>query len=148
MAITTLMDRGSIRVVDYRCQVGPAEEPFVERHRSFSVAYVRRGSFGYRVRGESYELVTGSVLVGHPGDEYVCTHDHFQGDECLNFYLDPALIEALGARPEAWRTGGVPPLPELMVLGELAQSVAEGRSDVGLDEAGLWFRGTGDRTPG
>jgi AraC family transcriptional regulator len=31
----------------------------------------------------------------------------------------------------------VPPLPELMVLGELAQSAADQRSDVGLDEAGL-----------
>ena len=31
----------------------------------------------------------------------------------------------------------MPPLPELMVLGELAQSAADGQSDVGLDEAGL-----------
>jgi AraC family transcriptional regulator len=30
-----------------------------------------------------------------------------------------------------------PPLPELVVLGELAQAAADGRSDVGLDEAGL-----------
>jgi len=31
----------------------------------------------------------------------------------------------------------VPPLPELMVLGELAQAAAERRSDLGLDEVGL-----------
>jgi len=31
----------------------------------------------------------------------------------------------------------VPPVPELMVLGELAQAAAEGRSDVGADEAGM-----------
>jgi AraC-like DNA-binding protein len=139
VAITTLIDRGSIWVIDYRCQAGPDQRPFVEHHESFTVSYVRRGSFGYRVRGESYELVTGSVLVGQPGDEYVCTHDHVQGDECLSFYLAPELLEAIGARPQAWPTGGVPPLPELMVLGELAQAAADGRSDVGLDEAGLWF---------
>src|SRR5438270_12555084 len=31
------------------------------------------------------------------------------------------------------------PLAELMVLGELAQSAAEGKSDVGLDEIGQMF---------
>jgi AraC family transcriptional regulator len=40
-------------------------------------------------------------------------------------------------RPEFWRTGCLPPLPELVVVGELAQSVSEGRVDVGLDEIGL-----------
>ena len=37
------------------------------------------------------------------------------------------------------RSGGsarLPPLPELMVLGELAQTAADGNSDVGLDEVG------------
>jgi AraC-like DNA-binding protein len=31
------------------------------------------------------------------------------------------------------------PVPELVVLGELAQAAAEGRSDVGLDEVGMLF---------
>src|SRR3982074_1504982 len=35
--------------------------------------------------------------------------------------------------------GGAPPVPELMVLGELAQAAADGRSDVGLDEVGHAF---------
>ena len=38
-----------------------------------------------------------------------------------------------------WRTACLPPLPELIVLGELAQTAAEGKSDIGLDEAGLLF---------
>src|SRR5439155_19466164 len=115
----------------------PADEPCLERHGGFSVNYVRRGSFGYRVRGESFELVAGSIVVGHPGDEYLCTHDHVYGDECLSFHLAPALVETIGDRTETWRTGCVPPLPELMVLGELAQASAEGRSDVGVDEVGM-----------
>jgi AraC family transcriptional regulator len=139
MAATAVLRRGSISVIDYRCGVGPGDAPFVERHGGFSVSYVRKGSFGYRVQGEAFELVAGSILVGHPGDEYVCTHDHVYGDECLSFELAPALVEAIGARGEIWRTGGVPPLPELMVLGELAQAAAEGRSDVGLDEVGMLF---------
>ncbi|HZP94379.1 MAG TPA: AraC family transcriptional regulator [Burkholderiales bacterium] len=140
MLATTVLRHKSLSVIDYRCSAGPADRPFVERHRSFSVSYVRKGSFGCRTRGESFELVAGSVLVGHPGDEYLCTHEHHAGgDECLSFQLAPALVETIGDRTEAWRIGCVPPLPELMVLGELAQTAAEGGSEVGLDEAGMLF---------
>jgi AraC-like DNA-binding protein len=84
--------------------------------------------------------VAGSILVGHPGDEYLCTHDHHVcGDECLSFFLHPELVETIGDRTGAWRCGCVPPLPELMVLGELGQAAATGRSDVGLDEVGIAF---------
>src|SRR5260370_4383923 len=79
------------------------------------------------------------MLVGHPGDEYVCTHDHVCGDECLSFFLNPELVEAIGDRKDVWQIGAAPPLPELMVLGELAQASAAGRSDVGLDEVGQMF---------
>ena len=48
-------------------------------------------------------------------------------------------MQAIGDRPEAWRIGAAPPLPELMVLGELAQAAADGRSDIGLDEVGVLF---------
>jgi AraC family transcriptional regulator len=140
MVTPTILRRGSISVVDYRCDAGPADKPFVELHDGFSVSYVRRGSFGYLVRGESFELVAGATLVGHPGDEFICTHDHHVcGDECLSFRVTPALVETIGGRTELWRTGAVPPLPELMVLGELAQAAAEGKSAVGLDEAAILF---------
>jgi AraC-like DNA-binding protein len=136
--IATSVFRGeSVSVIDYRCAAGPKDTPFVELHRDFSVSYVRRGSFGCRARGRLFELVAGSILVGHPGDEYVCTHEHPGGDECLSFHFAPALVEALGCRPEIWRSVSVPPLAQLMVLGELAQAAAEGRSDIGLDELGM-----------
>jgi AraC-like DNA-binding protein len=137
MASTTVLLSGPLSVVDYRCSAGRAEDPFVELHAASSVSYVRKGTFGYRTRGRSFELVAGSILVGHAGDEYLCTHDHRCGDECLSIQLAPELVDAIGDRRELWRIGGVPPLPELMVLGELAQAAADGRSDVGLDEAGL-----------
>ncbi len=139
MAASTIFRSTSLSVIDNRCEMGPADTPFVEQHDNFSVSYVRKGSFGYRSRGESTELVAGSILVGHPGDEYIFTHDHVHGDECLSFFLAAELVETIGGRTEIWRTGGVPPLSELMVLGELAQSAAEGASDVGLDEVGLLF---------
>jgi AraC-like DNA-binding protein len=139
MTLRTLLQRGSISVSDFRCSARPEDTPFVEQYACHSVSYVRKGSFGCRTRGRFFELVAGSILVGHPGDEFICTHDHVCGDECLSFFLTPELVEAIGDRTEVWRIGAVPPLPELMVLGELAQAVAEGRSDLGLDEIGQAF---------
>jgi AraC family transcriptional regulator len=139
MLITTLLAQGPIRVRDFRCDAKPGDVPFTELHRGFSVSYVRSGSFGYRTRGRAYELVAGSVLVGHPGDEYMCTHDHVHGDECLSFQVTPEIVESLGQRTEIWRASALPPVPELVVLGELAQAVATGRCDLGLDEVGMLF---------
>jgi AraC-like DNA-binding protein len=138
MPAKTLFHSEALSVIDYRCSRGPEDRPYLESHRNYSVAYVRKGSFGCRTRGETHDLVAGSLMVGYPGDEYMCTHDHHRcGDECLSFQLAPDFVESLGAPTAAWRTGSMPPLTELMVLGELAQSSADGRSDVGLDEAGL-----------
>jgi AraC-like DNA-binding protein len=136
---TPLLQRKSISVSDFRCTAEPGDRPFAERYACHSVSYVRKGSFGCHSRGRSFELVAGSILVGHPGDEFTCTHDHVCGDECLSFFLHPELVEAIGDRGEVWRIGAAPPLPELMVLGELAQAAADGRSDVGLDEVGQLF---------
>ena len=139
MKRTTLLQRQSISVSDFRCSAGPDDAPFAEQYHSHSISYVRKGSFGCRCRGRFFELVAGSILVGYPGDEFICTHDHVFGDECLSFFLTPELVDAIGDRSEVWRVGAAPPLPELMVLGELAQAAAEGRSDVGLDEVGVLF---------
>jgi len=142
MSTVTLLHSGPVTVIDYRCEAMPGDRPFVECHESYSVSYVRKGSFGYRTRGESHELVAGCVLVGRPGDEYVCTHDHVCGDECLSFQLGREGVEAIGeftGKRNFWRTGAMPPLPELMVLGELAQTAADGGSDLGLDEAAFLF---------
>ena len=137
MTATPLLERPSISVSDFRCEAGAGDRPFAELHRCHSISYVRKGSFGLRCRGKSHELVAGSVLIGHPGDEYTCTHEHVCGDECLAFFLKPELVETIGDSAAIWQAGCAPPLPELMVLGELAQSAADGNSDIGLDEVGL-----------
>ena len=138
MPAKTILRNGLISVLDYRCSAGPGDKPYVELHQGHSISYVRKGSFGCRTQGQSFELVAGSVMVGHPGDEFMCTHDHHVcGDECLSFHFAPELVETIGDRRDVWRAGCVPPLPELMVLGELAQATAEDGSDLGLDEMGM-----------
>jgi AraC-like DNA-binding protein len=136
MTAITLLNGKSITVSDFRCDAGPGDRPFAEAHRCHSISYVRKGSFGLHCRGKSHELVAGSVLIGHPGDEYTCTHEHVCGDECLSFFLAPELVETIGDDKAIWQAGSAPPLPELVVLGELAQSAADGSSDIGLDEIG------------
>jgi AraC family transcriptional regulator len=127
-------------VTDNRCSAGPADAPFTEQHKRFSISYVRKGSFGYQRHDQAFELVAGSILVGRAGAEYRCTHDHHAGgDECLSFDLAPAVVEWIGGGSELWQIGCVPPLPELMVAGELAQAAAEERSDISLEEAGWLF---------
>ncbi len=140
MPSITLWRNDALSVIDYRCAAGPGDTPFTERFRSHSVSYVRRGSFGCRMRGRGYDLVAGSVLVGHRDDEFMCTHEHYAcGDECLSFHLSPELVQALDDTASTWRVGAVPPLAELMVLGELAQAAADGANDLGLDEVGQSF---------
>jgi AraC-like DNA-binding protein len=77
-------------------------------------------------------------MIGYPGDDYVCTHDHHHGgDECLSFQLSPELVDQLGGSAALWRIGALPPLAELAVLGELAQSCAAGGNDARADEVGM-----------
>lgn len=144
MPIATPLVCGDLSVIDYRCDAGPTDRPYPEQHQAFSLSYVRAGSFGCRTQGKRHELIAGSVMVGYPGDEFVCTHDHHLcGDECLSFQFSAELVESVHrsrADPRKfWRIGALPPHPRLMIIGELAQSAARGHVDLGLDEIGLVF---------
>ena len=99
MGATSVLQREAMEVYDYRCSAGPGDRPFAELHDRFSVAYVRKGTFGYETRGRVFELVAGSLLIGRPGDEYICTHDHHVcGDECLSIQLTPDVAETTGVQ--------------------------------------------------
>lgn len=139
MAARTIFACEAITVEDYRCQSHAGAPAFVEHHAGHSISFVRRGSFSYHFRGRVFDLVAGSVLIGHPGDDYACTHEHVCGDECLSFHLSEELADSIGHGSDVWRTGALPPLPELMVLAELAQAAADGAGAIGLDEAGMLF---------
>lgn len=137
MATVALL-QGPVSVFDHRCERGPDDRPFTEQHAGYSLAYVRRGGFACETLGRRYELVAGALMVGRPGDEYVCSHDHHEcGDECLHFQFAPELAETVVRNAAAWQSGALPPIADVMVAGELAQAVAGGRGDLGLDEAGL-----------
>lgn len=131
MKAATLARHASLSVFAFRC-----DSKVEGVHTESSLSYIREGSLAYHVRGRSFDLVAGSILVGRAGDEYRCTHDHGDGD-CIAFRFTPALLDAIGTRPDLWLLGAVPPLAELTILGELARAAAEGTSDAGLDEVGV-----------
>ena len=140
MQVRSLFQSECLSVVDYRGSMGPDHPPFVEQHHRHSLSYVRKGSFGYDCRGRSHELVAGSVMVGHIGDEYTCSHAHHAcGDECLSFQLNSAFADELGLTQDSLRIGCMPPLPELMIYGEFAQAAGYGENDIGVDEAAILF---------
>lgn len=131
----------TVKIVDYVCTAKPDDRPFVEMHATNCLAFTSSGSYGYRTRGERHQLVPGSFLVGSPGDEYVCSHEHhLGGDRCLSLSFAPHVADELGgggmARP-IWQRGAVPPLAELQVLAQLTAAAARGHADIGADEAAL-----------
>lgn len=140
MSATVVFQSDAVSVIDYRCSMGPDDKPYVEQHRHHSLSYVRRGTFAYECRGTSHEMVPGSIMVGHADDEYVCSHHHhICGDECLSIQFSRETADTIARDENLWRTRYAPPLPELMVLGELADGAANRTSDIGVDEAALLF---------
>lgn len=137
LTITSLV-HGPVSVANVRCQTGATERPFIEQYGAWSMAYVQAGGFTCTCRGRQFELMTGSVLLGRPGDEYLCTHDqHPGGDECLAFHIVPALVEEIGGGQGPWASGALPPIAELVALGELARSAARHGGGPRVDELGM-----------
>src|SRR5690606_28064199 len=135
-----LLRAPALVVDEFRCSARRGEAPYPEVFPGAILAYVSAGSFGCRTRGAVHELVPGAVLIGRAGDEYTCTHDHVAGgDRCLSFHFAPALADELGLARAIDGAGSAPPLPALMVIGELAGAAARGESNVGLDELALVF---------
>ena len=135
MQVTTLLRGGLVEVREYRCSAGPHTPSLAECHPSFSLSYVRHGSFGYRCAGRRHELVPGALLIGRPGREYRCTHEHAAGgDVCLSFRFGEAVLDEVPGARRAWELAALPPVAELALLGEWAS--ARTRDAVALDEAG------------
>ncbi len=140
MLTITPFVHGPVSAAGYTCSTSPGEMPFVEQHSAWSLSYVEAGSFGCECRGRRTELVPGSVLLGRPGDEYRCTHDHHRGgDECLAFFIDEAVADEVGGGNRPWESGALPPIAELIACGELASNAARHLQGPRVDEIGVAF---------
>lgn len=141
MKVRVLHRGRQLGAAEYCCSAGPVDRGAPEVHAGFSLSFVRRGTFSVTARGRTRELVPGSVFVGAAGDEYRCMHAHAQGgDECLSFHVAPELVDELTGKSRAlWHAVALPPRPDVMVQGALAQAAADHASSLALAEAGLLF---------
>jgi AraC family transcriptional regulator len=82
-------------MADVRCELGPDDPRFPERHGSFTIAIVRRGSFAYRAHDarRSRELRDGWLLLGRAGAEFECAHPSCGGDDCTSLSIATSLVE-------------------------------------------------------
>lgn len=138
MVATTVLVDGPVSVIDYSCSAGPSHLPYLECHATHSLSYVSTGSFGYIAQGVRYEMVPGSLLIGRADDEFMCTHEHhLGGDHCLSIQFSAEWMDANAGATRRWSSRAIPPLPELMVLGELLRSAADGAHEIATEEAAL-----------
>ncbi|MGH8688650.1 MAG: helix-turn-helix transcriptional regulator [Burkholderiales bacterium] len=153
MKVTAIHKGGDFAVENFACDARPGDKPYQEMHRIHALCFVKQGSFGCCTMGKQHELIAGSVFIARPGQEYTAIHDHHDcGDECLSVRMSPQFAETL-RMGKAWDYAKLPPIPELMVAGELMRAAAERKTDVGVDEAALHFTHTlasiaADKAPG
>lgn len=134
MNVISLFRNEHLAVARYSCTARRGERPFPEQHASYSVAFVSRGSFGYHLRGRPFQLIAGSLLLGSPGDDYHCTHEHHAGDECVCFHFSAEWVDALPGAGSVFRVGATPPLADIGVLAELTEAAAKGYGEYALEE--------------
>jgi AraC family transcriptional regulator len=102
------------RVLDIVCTYGPRDQPFEEHFQATSISLVLAGSFICRSQHGSSLMSSGSLLLGHAGKGFECSHQYGEGDRCLSFQFDEDLFERLardlGTAPRL-NIDRLPPLP-------------------------------------
>jgi AraC family transcriptional regulator len=132
-------------VHDVVCTAGPHDRPFEERHESFCIAAVTRGTFQYRTTHGTATLAPGALLLGNAGWCFECGHEHGIGDRCVSFHFSPEYLEGIvaavpRARRLAFEASRLAPSPSLMPLiaaAETAEGDAMELEEVALRLAGM-----------
>lgn len=124
------------------CTLGRTDRAFPEVHEAdaWTIAMVRRGTFRYRgtATDDRPALRPGWLLLGRPGSEFECSHDHDGGDECASLVLPEAAVDDAttladrSARRALARVSALPPQPQVAAL--LEHACRSGVAD--LDEIG------------
>ncbi len=96
-AATLLASGEGWSLADVRCQAGPGDRAFEERHDGFSIAAVAEGSFVYHGEAGRALLLPGSLLLGNEGACYQCGHDHSRGDRCVALSVSGELFGEVAA---------------------------------------------------
>ena len=121
------------KLTEFRCEAGPGDRPFEERHGRFSIAAVAAGSFTYRGSQGTALLHPGALMLGNAGACSQCGHEHAPGDRCFALQVEPVYFEeaAAGATgtsrfrfPGAMVPAGPASLPLALMLERGSDAVA------------------------
>ncbi len=138
MAIESLLETGTISVREYCCTAGPDTSTYPEVHTGHVIAYVENGTFGYSVDGHVNEMVPGAFLIGRPGREFLCCHNHYEhGDTCLSFSFSGEVADAFPQRPEIWKRAIMPAMPQLALIAECARAARHDGEAAYLEEVAI-----------
>lgn len=144
-----------LAVTRWVCTAGPRDRPFPEEHGAATLAVVLGGSFCYRCRGQTHAMVPGAVMLGEPGDAFVCSHEHGVGDVCLAVGLSEAALasaaSACAAPGRLFAATAVPPRPRMVALARAIERAARdgggGADELALALAGEVLRELAGRGP-
>ena len=125
------------------CRAGADERPRDEEHQAFSVTLVERGTLSYRTRAGRALLGAGWLMLGNPGEGYVCSHEQGDGlgDDCVVLSISERALDdafsALGLSGSSLRFGraALPPSPRVSAL--LGSLGVDGGEGFALEEAAL-----------
>jgi AraC family transcriptional regulator len=127
------------RLSELTCTLGPLDKPYPETHQrdAWTIALVRRGNFRYRAGDTNrvHSLRAGWLVLGRPGGDFECSHDHDGGDDCASLVVSHDLLTEVAAATKGhsgpmFPSPVAPPLPRVAALLERARS----RHDADLDE--------------
>lgn len=132
-----------VQVTRFVCGAGPRDRPYPEEHVRPCMSVVLAGSFCYRCRDRMHALVPGSVMLGEPGEGFVCSHEHGVGDVCLSVSLSDALLDAVASECAApgrlFAAPSLPPRPRIVGLARALAGAAGGGG--AIDELALRLAG-------
>lgn len=118
------------RVDDIVCTSGPHDTPYQERQVATSISLVLGGTFVYRSDRGATLMSAGTFLLGNPGAPFECSHEYGEGDRCLSFKFDAALIDRVahdaGACDATFSDDRLPPLRPLAPLVARARAALDG----------------------
>jgi len=133
------------------CSCGPRDRPFEERHAFTSISLVLAGTFACRSRRGCSLLAPGAWFLLNHGEPFECSHHHGEGDRCLSFQFDPAIIAALahdaGATHPVFERHALPPLrahAHLVTRAILALEKGEAIEEIAFEVAGAIIEATID----
>jgi AraC family transcriptional regulator len=82
-AIRILYKSDSFEITDFVCRCTECGFSGVEYQNNFSICYVRRGSFLFKIFSGELECFNNRFLINKPGFTHRVKHYHSQADECL-----------------------------------------------------------------